>query len=278
MEYCYDLIISDLRFRICSSFPVHLPEYFRPFLAAEVFSVKSDFTIWVYTDDNYPYDIHETDSVQTYYWEHGKSIMRVEPHSEQDTIYLIIPKAFLERFSQKANWLLYLALERSLLKRECVVLHASAVMYEGQAYLFTAPSSGGKSTQARLWEEHFHAVLINGDKVILHNDGTQLIAYGSPIAGSSGIYRNLSAPVAAIAHLEKASCNRVSDVSKRDAFLLLYSEAVKSNWDSMFNQRLMSVLESYPMNTRIVKLQCVPDASAADCLINFIKKERDQST
>ena len=158
-----------------------------------------------------------------------------------------------------------------LIKRERVILHASAVLYEGFAYLFTAPSGGGKSTQARIWENHLHAEVMNGDKVILRGNKTGLFAYGSPIAGSSGICKNISAPVAAVVKIEKAEYNRVSVLSKRDSFLLLYSEAVKSEWDIQFNKHLMSILERFPGDTQVIRLECLPDASAADCLIRSIK-------
>lgn len=276
MDYQYDLIIADLRLRICSLFPVNLPECFRPFLA-EVSPVKPDFSIFVYTDADFPYAIQKADTVQRYEWKKGQYITRTEPCDEPDKIYLVIPESFREIFSQNANWLLYLAPERMLIKRERVILHASAVLYEGFAYLFTAPSGGGKSTQARIWENHLHAEVMNGDKVILRGNKTGLFAYGSPIAGSSGIYKNISAPVAAIVKIEKATYNRVSVLSKRDSFLLLYSDAVKSEWDIQFNKHLMSILERFPGDTQVIRLECLPDASAADCLIRSItNKERNQ--
>lgn len=172
MNYQYDLTIADLRLRICSLFPVNLPECFRPFLA-EVSPVKPDFSILLYTDADFPYAIQKTDTVQRYEWKNGQYITRAEPRDEPDKIYLVIPEAFRESFSQNANWLLYLAPERMLIKRERVILHASAVLYEGFAYLFTAPSGGGKSTQARIWENHLHAEVMNGDKVILRGNNSK---------------------------------------------------------------------------------------------------------
>ena len=131
-------------------------------------------------------------------------------------------------------------------------------------------SGGGKSTQAEIWEHSLHAKVINGDKVILYDNGTNLIAYGSPIAGSSGIYRNICAPVAAIVQLEKGSENTITPMTMRDRYLLLYGEAVKSDWDADFNRSLLRLASSYPQRTEYVRLHCLPDPSAAECLLHYL--------
>ena len=208
--------------------------------------------------------------LQSFYWDHGKSIYRLESKLKPEQITLVIPREFQERFAQNANWLLYLALERPLLRYGRLILHASAVKYHERAYLFTAPSGGGKSTQAEIWEHALHAKVINGDKVVLYDNGTNLIAYGSPIAGSSGIYRNICAPVAAIVQLEKGSENTITPMTMRDRYLLLYGEAVKSDWDADFNRSLLRLASSYPQRTEYVRLHCLADPSAAECLLHYL--------
>ena len=277
MEQCYVLSFADLLFHISAPFPFQIPEYFRPFTVAKVFSDRADFKIMVRLETMCSDVPGEGTVVQKYYWNHGKYIVRVECDREgQSVAYLIIPEAFREQFAQNANWLLYLALERFLLKRKRTVLHASAVLYGGQAILFTAPSGGGKSTQARLWEQHLQAEVINGDKVVLQDNGKKLIAYGSPIAGSSGIYKRLSAPVKAIVRLDKATDNHARILSGREAFLLLYSESVKSSWDTAFNQTLLTLLETYPQRTVFAQLRCLPDDSAVDYLLDFIQNNKEK--
>ena len=85
MNYQYDLTIADLRLRICSLFPVNLPECFYPFLV-EASPVKPDFSIFVYTDADFPYAIQKTDTVQRYEWKKGQYITRAEPCDEPDKI------------------------------------------------------------------------------------------------------------------------------------------------------------------------------------------------
>ena len=270
MQFRYDLVIAGLYFRICSTFFLNLPEYFRPFLVTEVFPAEPDVNINVEAEDLQKDKWLQDTILQSFYWDHGKSIYRLESKLKPEQITLVIPQEFRERFAQNANWLLYLAPERPLLHYGRLILHASAVIYHERAYLFTAPSGGGKSTQAKIWEQTLHAQVINGDKVVLHNNGSDLIAYGSPIAGTSGIYRNICAPVAAIVQLEKGLENTITPLTMRDRYLLLYGEAVKSDWDANFNRSLLQLAASYLQRTEYVQLRCVPDHSAAECLLDYL--------
>ena len=270
MQFRYDLVIAGLYFRICSTFFLNLPEYFRPFLVTEVFPAEPDVDINVEAGGLQKDKWLQDTILQSFYWDHGKSIYRLESKLKPEQITLVIPQEFRERFAQNANWLLYLALERPLLHYGRLILHASAVLYHERAILFAAPSGGGKSTQAEIWEHSLHAKVINGDKVILYDNGTNLIAYGSPIAGSSGIYRNICAPVAAIVQLEKGSENTITPMTMRDRYLLLYGEAVKSDWDADFNRSLLRLASSYPQRTEYVRLHCLPDPSAAECLLHYL--------
>ena len=270
MQFRYDLVIAGLYFRICSTFFLNLPEYFRPFLVTEVFPAEPDVDINVEAGGLQKDKWLQDTILQSFYWDHGKSIYRLESKLKPEQITLVIPQEFRERFAQNANWLLYLALERPLLHHGRLILHASAVLYHERAILFAAPSGGGKSTQAEIWEHSLHAKVINGDKVILYDNGTNLIAYGSPIAGSSGIYRNICAPVAAIVQLEKGSENTITPMTMRERYLLLYGEAVKSDWDADFNRSLLRLASSYPQRTEYVRLRCLPDPSAAECLLHYL--------
>ena len=270
MQFRYDLVIAGLYFRICSTFFLNLPEYFRPFLVTEVFPAEPDVDINVEAGGLQKDKWLQDTILQSFYWDHGKSIYRLESKLKPEQITLVIPQEFRERFAQNANWLLYLALERPLLHHGRLILHASAVLYHERAILFAAPSGGGKSTQAEIWEHSLHAKVINGDKVILYDNGTNLIAYGSPIAGSSGIYRNICAPVAAIVQLEKGAENTITPLTMRDRYLLLYGEAVKSDWDADFNRSLLRLASSYPQRTEYVRLRCLPDSSAAECLLHYL--------
>lgn len=146
-------------------------------------------------------------------------------------------------------------------------LHASAVIYKGKAYLFSAPSGGGKSTHAALWQQHFGAKLLNGDKVLIEVRDGQCIAHGSPVAGSSGIYEQGSAPIAAVYLLKKEKENRVIPIPMRSALMALYSEAIKDRKDPVFNMKLLDLIEKMLICVPVRTLACLPEKSAVECVL-----------
>ena len=145
--------------------------------------------------------------------------------------------------------------------------HASAVIYQGKAYLFSAPSGGGKSTHADLWQQHFGAKLLNGDKVLIEVRDGQCIAHGSPVAGSSGIYEQDSAPIAAVYLLKKEKENRVIPIPMRSALMALYSEAIKDRKDPAFNTKLLDLIEKMLTCVPVHTLACLPEKSAVECVL-----------
>ena len=68
---------------------------------------------------------------------------------------------------------------RQLLDFNGMLLHASAVMVDGKAYLFTAPSGTGKSTHTRLWLQQFgeRAAILNDDKPALRFENGKWYAF-----------------------------------------------------------------------------------------------------
>ena len=107
-------------------------------------------------------------------------------------------------------------LELLLTRLNVFSLHSSLVRRaEGDAILFTAPSGTGKSTQAGLWERFAGAETLNGDRSMLRRVDGVWTAFGSPFAGTSGIYRNESAPVRALIVLRQAPENTIRRLSVR---------------------------------------------------------------
>lgn len=272
MEYSYNLQFYDLRFCIHSPIQLILPDCFRPFLRTEAVPEIPDCTINIVVSSTEERIDWQCGAVQRYHLEDDKYITRVESSEHNGSFSLYFPERFADCFSQNVNWLLYFALERQVIHFGRIILHASAVIYQGQAYLFTAPSGTGKSTQAELWRRYYGAEVLNGDKVVLRDAGRKLIAYGGPVAGSSNIYVDKSAPVAAIIQLDKGTHNCITELTNRAAFLLLYSEAVKSDWDEEFNQRIIELIEQMPAKSKFIHFTCLPDRTAVDTVLRWMQK------
>ncbi len=96
------------------------------------------------------------------------------------------------------------------------LLHASSVVRNGKAFLFSGVSEAGKTTMARLAPPDV-AVLTDEASYVRKVDG-RYFAYGTPFAGELGTPgKNISAPIAALYLLRKAADNRIEEIDPADA-------------------------------------------------------------
>lgn len=119
--------------------------------------------------------------------------------------------------------------QRELLQYNGMVLHSSAVEYEGRAYLFSGPSGMGKSTHTRLWQQVFGpaARIFNDDKPTLRLiDGTWY-AYGTPWCGKDHVNINMKAPLVGICFLKQATENKIRRLSPAEAGVYLIWQTVR---------------------------------------------------
>lgn len=98
-----------------------------------------------------------------------------------------------------------------------LVLHSAYIVTrQGEGILFSGPSGIGKSTQAALWQRYGAAQTVNGDRALVRPDtGT---VSGVMYAGTSGICRNVTAPLRAVVLLHQAPESRVTDIRPQEAF------------------------------------------------------------
>ena len=263
MECSYDFLIADLLMRISCPEELHIPENFQPFLITSCLDRKADILLEI------TFQLVNAETLQRaekIHWNNGEYIVCQEPAGRGTPCRLFLPPAFREDFCRQGQWLRYIPLERLLLPYGRVLLHASAVDYQGKALLFSAPSGGGKSTHAALWQKHCGAQILNGDKVILYAGENGPMASGGPVAGTSGIYIPKSIPLAAVFMLRKAGYNHVRPLSQREAVLGLYGEAVKSARDARFNSDLLDCILAMKKDIPVYLLECLPHESAVACI------------
>jgi len=91
------------------------------------------------------------------------------------------------------------------------LLHASSAVRNGKAFLFSGVSEAGKTTMARLAPPDVE-LLTDEASYVRKVDGCYY-AYGTPFAGEFGEPgKNISAPIAALYLLNKASENRIEEI------------------------------------------------------------------
>ncbi len=154
-----------------------------------------------------------------------------------------------------------------------MILHSSFVRWKGQGILFTAPSGTGKSTQADLWERYEQAEILNGDRTALRYVQNHWRAYGLPYAGSSGIYRNESCPIAAVVVLSQSKENMLQRLNERTAFRHIYSQLTLHPWDSSFMERTLADLDFLLKTIPVYHLSCRPDQEAVELLKQELERE-----
>lgn len=140
-------------------------------------------------------------------------------------------KAYLESLA------IYRKICEKLILDDVVLFHCSALMIDGGAVLFTAPSGTGKSTHARLWREHFGSkvTMVNDDKPLLHIGNSCVTVYGTPYGGKDNIQNNISAPVKAIFLLEQSAENFVERMSSKEALPHLLKQTYKVHEHTTLN-------------------------------------------
>lgn len=139
-----------------------------------------------------------------------------------------------------------------LIEYKGVMLHSSAVVVDGYAYLFSADSGTGKSTHTGLWLEYFgdKAYILNDDKPALRIEDGKVFAYGTPWSGKTDLNRNKKVPVAGICFIERAETNSIRKAETFDAFGRFYTQTVRpyeENIMGMFMDTVNEIFNAVPI-------------------------------
>lgn len=156
-----------------------------------------------------------------------------------------------------------IGMETLLLQHHSLLLHASLIKYKSKALAFAGPSGVGKSTQADIWHTYLGAEIINGDRAALKKEDDGWYAYGCPYAGTSGIYKNDCASLAAIVLLGQAESNHLRRLTAGEAFRYLYPEFSIHHWQRRFVEEATDLCLQLLADTPVYLLECRPEESAA---------------
>ncbi|MBQ8622104.1 MAG: hypothetical protein IJ422_07300 [Oscillospiraceae bacterium] len=158
-----------------------------------------------------------------------QALQKSQPHlSDEDCEYLCTGGSFY----------------RQLLNFDGMMLHASAVVLDGKAYLFSAPCGTGKSTHTALWKQVFgnRAVILNDDKPALRLENGTWYAYGTPWSGKYDMSINMKAPVAGICFLHQARQNTIEPLNGPKAIFALLEQTARPP-EAAARAKLMDLLD-----------------------------------
>jgi len=205
---------------------------------------------------------------------------RISAHLESGHVHAVTEESenhvtiYLPQDAENKPWHRYyltdlLNLERHLLKKDAFVLHAAYIATPSGAILFTAPSGGGKTTQANLWIHHLGARMINGDKAaISRKDGTWY-AHGLPVSGSSEYFLNESMPIRAIVILEKWPENQIFPLGSA-GFPRIFSQVIQNTWDIGYTEKIMDLVADAVSTIPIYLYRCTKESDAAVYLHHYL--------
>lgn len=148
--------------------------------------------------------------------------------------------------------------------RQSMLVHSSAIEYQGKSLVFTAPSGTGKTTQAELWMKYRGAKILNGDKVFLKQEANAIHAWGSPWTGSSPYGLNSSAPLEAIIILKQAKENSIRRLDTLEAMAEFIPNVFFPRWDERCEQGVLDFLDKVMSETKFYLLSCRPDEEAVE--------------
>lgn len=153
---------------------------------------------------------------------------------------------------------------RQLMSFDGMMLHASCVVVDDRAYLFSAPCGTGKSTHVRLWLKLFgeRAYILNDDKPALRViDGT-VYAYGTPWSGKDDCSRNARVELGGIAVVKRAAENSIRKLATHEAIFALMNQTARSVLPEAM-QRCIGTIERIVETGKIYELSCNMDITAA---------------
>ncbi len=219
--------------------------------------------LFVYDGEGFDYHINLRFAQSTEETPHSFGYANIE--QKGNVFYVALNK---EKIPTPTCWQLFsiIPLVQLLLENGTVPLHASFVLSNGEAILFSGKSGEGKSTQAALWQEHRKADIINGDRVLLFIKDGCVYASSHFYSGTSGICKNKESKVKAIVFLSKGEENAILKTSTLPLFQLFLSQCAYDT-DSKQQIKLVTALVADIMNkANIISYCCKKDKTAVDYL------------
>ena len=160
---------------------------------------------------------------------------------------------------------------REIIRHGRFFLHASAVVYNDEAYLFSAPSGMGKSTHTSLWLKEFSgSYILNDDKPVILPKKDSVSVFGTPFSGKTDLQVNREVRLRAICFLKRGEENSVLRISEDRAIALILNNTYRpKNGESM--KLLFDMIDRVVENADIFEMSCRNEPAAAQMSYKAMK-------
>lgn len=161
---------------------------------------------------------------------------------------------------------------RKLVDFNGMLLHSSAVIKDGYAYMFSAPSGTGKSTHTGLWLKAFpDAEIINDDKPALCVMEDGVYVCGTPWSGKTSLNLNKCVPLGGICFIERSEENYIKEISTTEAIPMILNQTLRPKLKENMD-KLLTLLEKIVEKADVYKMGCNISEDAAIMAYNKMKK------
>lgn len=151
---------------------------------------------------------------------------------------------------------------RHMLSFDGFYLHSSAIILDGKAYLFSAPSGTGKSTHTEKWVRLFGARYLNDDKPALRLVDGVWMAYGTPWSGKHDLSENIGVPLGGIAVLRRGEETTITPMEPAQALPYILSQSIFKLPKELMEKQL-TLADRLLRDVPVWKLHCRNDDEAA---------------
>ncbi|MBQ2940628.1 MAG: hypothetical protein IJD97_00180 [Clostridia bacterium] len=146
---------------------------------------------------------------------------------------------------------------------DAFMMHASVVVHEGVAYVFTAKSGTGKTTHSMLWLKNFPgSFIINGDKPIFRLIDGEFYVYGTPWCGKEGYNKNTRAKVGSLCFIQRGKENLIRPMSSKEVLLKIFDQLFLPQ-DKEMTESTFSLLDKFLRAVPAYVLSCTISDEAA---------------
>ena len=151
-------------------------------------------------------------------------------------------------------------------QKDCLLFHGASISYQGQGYLFAAPSGTGKSTHIRLWRKYLgkEVGIINGDKPFISFNTTPPLVHGTPWAGKEHWQKNCQFPLSAICFIKRGTTNTIRKTSIIEALPLLMKQ-IYIPQDEVSATQTLALIDLLIKKVPLYLLECDMSEDAVRC-------------
>ncbi len=154
---------------------------------------------------------------------------------------------------------------RQLIRFDGLLLHSSAVICDGFAYLFSAPCGTGKSTHTGLWLKTFgedRVQILNDDKPALRREPEGWFAYGTPWSGKTDQNINLRVPLGGVCILARGPENTIEPYGGKEAIFALLAQTSRP-WSEEARGKVLDLIGRLLEEVPVWHMHCTPTPQAA---------------